>query len=151
MYSKKQGNMGTYSLVLKFFFFCVWFFFLLLLLFLLFMATLTAHGSSKPRAQIRITAAGLHHSHSNTGSKSCLRPTYTIAHSNAIIAHGNARSLTHQVRPGIKSASSRILVEFVSVVPQWELLKFLFFNNRNISNYPLPSDHIIGLNHIHRF
>ena len=40
--------------------------------------------------------------------------TYTIA-------HGNARSLTHWVRPGIQSASSWMLVKFVSSEPWWEL------------------------------
>ena len=40
--------------------------------------------------------------------------TYTIA-------HGNAGSLTHWVRPGIKATSSRILVRFVTTEPQWEL------------------------------
>ena len=37
------------------------------------------------------------------------------------IAHGNTGSLTHWVRPGIKPASSWILVGFVSAAPQWEL------------------------------
>ena len=47
-----------------------------------------AHGGSQARGQIRVVAVGLHHSHSNSGSKPCLQPTpYT--------AHGNARSLTH--------------------------------------------------------
>ena len=36
-------------------------------------------------------------------------------------AHGNAGSLTHWERPGIKPASSRILVRFVSAAPWWEL------------------------------
>ena len=48
--------------------------------FFLFMATLTACGSSQGRGQIRAAAAGLHRSHSNT------------------------RSLTHWLRPGIKPA-----------------------------------------------
>ena len=37
------------------------------------------------------------------------------------IAHGNAGSLTHWVRPGFKPASSWILVRFVFPVPQQEL------------------------------
>ena len=45
----------------------------------------------------RLGAAGLHHSHSNTGS------------------------LTHRVRPGMEPAASRILVGFVTTEPQWEL------------------------------
>ena len=39
------------------------------IIFFLFMATPAAHGSSQARGQIRASAAGLHHSHSNTGSK----------------------------------------------------------------------------------
>ena len=37
-------------------------------------------------------------------------------------AHGNARSLTHRVRPGIEPAISWILVRFVSAEPHWKLL-----------------------------
>ena len=40
--------------------------------------------------------------------------TYTTAHS-------NARSLTHQARPGLEPATSWFLVGFVSAAPQWEL------------------------------
>ena len=40
--------------------------------------------------------------------------TYTTAHS-------NAGSLTHRERPGIKPATSWLLVGFVSTVPQQEL------------------------------
>ena len=36
-------------------------------------------------------------------------------------AHGNARSLTHWVRPGIEPETSWFLVRFVFTVPQWEL------------------------------
>ena len=43
--------------------------------FLLFRATRVACGSSLARGQIGAAAAGLHHSHSNAGSKPCLRPT----------------------------------------------------------------------------
>ena len=41
-------------------------------------------------------------------------------------AQGNARSLTHQARPGIKPATSWILVEYVSTVPQRELFYLVF-------------------------
>ena len=37
-------------------------------------------------------------------------------------AQGNARFLTHWVRPGIEPTTSRFLVRFISAVPQWELL-----------------------------
>jgi len=56
-----------------------------------------AHGSSLARGQIRAIATSLHYSHSNTESEPSL--TYTTA-------HGNTRSLTHWVRPGIEPASS---------------------------------------------
>ena len=54
---------------------------------------------------IRATAAGQHHSHSNT------------------------RSLTHGARPGIEAASSLLLVRFISAVLQRELSLccFLFY------------------------
>ena len=49
-------------------------FYYLFIYFLLFRATGAAYGSSQARSQIRATAAGLHHSHSNAGSKLCLWP-----------------------------------------------------------------------------
>ena len=50
-------------------------FFLSFFFFLVFRAAPAAYGSSQARGWIRGTAAGLHHSHSNTGSKPHLRPT----------------------------------------------------------------------------
>ena len=41
----------------------------------LFRAAPTAHGGSQARGLIEVTAAGLHHSHSNAGSELCLQPT----------------------------------------------------------------------------
>ena len=78
-----------------------WFFFF----FGLFRATPMAYGSSQVRGRIGAVAASLHHSHSNIGSKR-VRDLST--------AHGDARSLTHWARPGIKLASSWILVGFVN-------------------------------------
>ena len=43
------------------------------------------------------------------------------------IATSNTGSLTHWVRPGIKPASSWMLVRFVSTEPRWELLASYFF------------------------
>ena len=57
---------------------------------ILIFAILTAHGGSQARGEIGATAAGLHHS------------------------HGNTRSLTPWERPGIKPASSWILVRFIN-------------------------------------
>ena len=64
-----------------------------------------AYGGSQARGPIRAVAAGLHHSHSNSRSEPRLWPTYTTA-------HGNAGSLTHWVRPGIRPSSSWMLVRF---------------------------------------
>ena len=50
-------------------------FVLFLFLFLLFRVTPLAYGGPQLRGQVRAVAAGLHHSHSNTGSEPCLRPT----------------------------------------------------------------------------
>ena len=43
--------------------------------FSLFTAAATAYGGSQARGRIGAAAAGLHHSHSNTGSEQSLRPT----------------------------------------------------------------------------
>ena len=40
-----------------------------------FRAAPTAYGSTQARGRIGATDAGLHHSHSDAGSESCLRPT----------------------------------------------------------------------------
>ena len=45
--------------------------------FLLFRATSSAYGVSQARGLIGATAAGLHHSHSNTGPEPRLRPTHS--------------------------------------------------------------------------
>ena len=74
------------------FFFFFFFFFCLL-----FRAAPMAYGGSQARSPIRATAAGLHYS------------------------HGNARSLTHWVRPRIEPSSSWFLVGFVSTEPWREL------------------------------
>ena len=39
-----------------------------------------------------------------------------------IIAHGNARSLSHRARPGIQPASLWMVVRFITAEPQGELL-----------------------------
>ena len=43
--------------------------------FFFFRATFVAYGDSQARSQIGAVAAGLHHSHSNSRSELCLRPT----------------------------------------------------------------------------
>ena len=59
-----------------------------------------AYGGSQVRGLIRAVAAGLHHSHSNTGSELCLQPT--------------AQFTATELRPGIEPATSWFLVGFVS-------------------------------------
>ena len=49
-------------------------FFVCLFVFCLFREAPTAYGSSQARGPIGAVAAGLHHSHSNTGSELHLRP-----------------------------------------------------------------------------
>ena len=81
--------------------------------FLLFRAAPEACGGSQAGGLIGATAAGLHHSHSK----------HSIWATSAIhtTTHNNARSLTHLVRPGIKSSTSCFVVGFISAVPWWEL------------------------------
>ena len=55
---------------------CTFFFFLL---FVLFMAVPVACGSSQARGLTGAATAGLHHSHSNTGSEPHLPPTPLLA------------------------------------------------------------------------
>ena len=86
-------SVGYFLFVDGFFFFFFFFF--------VFRAVPAAYGSSTERGQIRAVAASLHHSHSN-------------ARSTHMTAHGNAGSLTQWARPGIRPASSWILVEFVN-------------------------------------
>ena len=81
--------------------------------FCLFRATPKAYEGSQARGPVGAVATGLHHSHSNEGSKLHL-PAYTRV-------HGNARSLTHWARPGTEPTSSWMLVRFVSTEPQQEL------------------------------
>ena len=92
-----------------FFLFFLFFFFLSFF----FYATPVAYGESQARGRIRAIATGLHHSHSNSGSKPRLQPTPQLM--------ANAGSLTHWARPRIKPTSSRLLVRFISAEPQQDL------------------------------
>ena len=83
---------------------CNFFFFFF---FLLFVAVLTTYGGYQARGPVGVTAAGLLHSHSNAIYIWAPSATYTTA-------HGNARSLTHWARPGIKPTISWFLVGFVN-------------------------------------
>ena len=81
-------------------------FFWFVFLFLLFRATPVAHGSSQARGQIVAAATGLCNSHSNTRSKPRLWPTPQLI--------TTLDPLSQWARPGIESASSWILVGFIT-------------------------------------
>ena len=49
--------------------------YIVVLFVLLFRTTPATYGGSQARGQIRATASGLHHSHSNVGSEPRLQPT----------------------------------------------------------------------------
>ena len=57
-------------------------------------------------------------------------------------AQGNARSLTHWVRLGIKPESSWILVGFVITEPQWELLVIRFLTENSQTPHTSSSEHL---------
>ena len=63
--------------------------------------------------------------------------TYTIA-------HGNAGSLTHWVRPGLKPATSWFLVRFVSIVPLRELLYHIFLIHSSVDGH-LGCFHVLAI------
>ena len=74
--------------------------------FRLFRATTMAYGDSQARGQIRAVATGLCHSNSNARSKPQPWPVQQLA--------AMLDPLTHWARPGIKPASSWILVRFLT-------------------------------------
>ena len=104
--------------------------------FLPFRATPMAHGGYQARGQIGAAAAGLHHS-----PQQCriwaISVTYTTA-------QGNARPLTHWARPGIKPASSWMLVRWA----RWELPIIVFLT---IYSGQIPTHVQSGMNrNVHR-
>ena len=74
-----------------------------------------AYVGSQAWGRIGAAAAGLRHSHQQRQTRA-ESVTYTTG-------HGNARSLTQGVRPGIEPTSSCILVKFLT---QQELLIYNF-------------------------
>ena len=81
--------------------------FIIYLFICLFRATPMAYGGSQARNLMGASAASLHHSDSNARSELCLQPTSQLM----------ATSILNRVRPGIKPASSWLLVRFVSTEP----------------------------------
>ena len=110
----------SYVLFKKFYSFYFYFFVIIIIfcLFVLFRAATEAYGGSQARGLIGSVATSLRQSH-DSGSESCLWPTTT--------AHGNAGSLTHWSRPGIKPTSSWILVRFISTTIRQELYEPYFW------------------------
>ena len=81
-------------------------------LLLLSRAAPAAYGSSQARGPIGAAAAGLHHSHSNTRSELCLRPTPQVT----------ATLDPQPTEPGQGSnPHPRDTVRFVPAAPHWEL------------------------------
>ena len=82
--------------------------------FFLFRATLVAYGGSQARG--------------SSQSCSCQpmpQPQHRQIQAKSVTcttAHGNAGSLTHWARPRIETASSWMLVRFISTEPRWEFL-----------------------------
>ena len=92
-------------------------FFFVLFCFVLFLrATPVVYGTSQARGRIGAEEAGLHHSHSNLGSKTCLQPTPWLMATPVLDPPSEARDLM-QVLMDI----SRV----VSAAPQQELLILL--------------------------
>ena len=96
-----------------------WFYFILknYYYYLLFRAAPKAYGGSQAR--------GLNWSYSCQPTSQPQQRRIWAVFETHTTAHGNARSLTHWVSPGIKPATSWFLVRFISSVPWWELLSSL--------------------------
>ena len=102
------------------------------LLFCLLRAAPASYGGSQARGLMGAVAAGLRHSHSQSGSGiQAASATYTTADS-------NARSLTHWARWGREHehVTSWFLVGFVSAMPRWALPSFFYTKRGGVkSNY----------------
>ena len=103
-----------------------------------------AYGGSQARSLIGAVATSLRQSHSNTGPKRATSATYTTA-------HGNTRSLTHWVRPGIEPATSWFLVGFVSALPWQELQIPISLLTFLICSYAMPAFSITALKYYDKY
>ena len=81
-------------------------------------AALTVYRSSQARGSNQSYSCRPALQPQQLGIQAASAVTYTPA-------HGNARSLTHWVRPGTEPASSSMLVRFISTEPQRELFNFI--------------------------
>ena len=96
---------------------------LFIYLFLVFRATPVTYGSSLARGQVGAIPAGLHHSHTNEGSKPHVRPTpqLTAMPDTQPTEQGQGSNL----RPHVYQ-----LLRFVTAEPQWELPNEYYFSFR---------------------
>ena len=103
----------------------------------LFRAAPTAYGGSQARGLIRAVASSLRQSHSNARSN--------LHHSSL-----QCQILNHWVRPGIEPATSWFLVGFISVVPQWELLKECLYKTEILVSNVVQrvKDLVLSLQHL---
>ena len=125
------------NMLLHFILTCVISFFVFLFIvfkFFGFLGPLLAYGSSQARGRFGAAAAGLRHSQSNTGSEPHLWLTPQLV-----------ATLTHWARPGIASASSWILVGFVSAVPWQELLTCIIPENKSATVFTLVHLYVMCL------
>ena len=91
------------------------FIYLFIFVFCLFRAIPVAYGGSQARGWIRTVATGLHHSHSNVGSEPHLWPIPQLT--------ATLDPSPPWTRPGIKPASSWILVGLFTAETRQELLQ----------------------------
>ena len=90
--------------------------------FFLFRTAPGAYGCSQARGQIRVAPAGLHHNHSNMGSKPYLWPMLQFA--------AMWGSLTYWARPGIKPASSWTLRRVLNLLSHNRNSRVLIFDGK---------------------
>ena len=88
---------------------------------MLFRTSSIAYGSSQARGLIRATAAGLHQSHSSTGSDLCLQPTPQLTAMPDPPPTERGQGWNPQPH-GSQSDS-------LTTAPQWELLAWLLFTD----------------------
>ena len=117
-----------HSFYFNFFAFLIFFFFFFL------RAAPMACGSSQARGWTGAIASAYTPATATQHRVQAMSATYTTT-------HGNAGSLSHWTRTGIKPKSSCLLVVFVSAVPQWELpflFIYLFIFSRAQSMWKFP-------------
>jgi len=103
------------------------------------MATPVAYGSSQARDWIRVAAAGLHHSHSNAGSKLHLQPTLQLV---ATLDHWPTE-WGQGLNPRPYGYSSGLL----TTEPRQKLLDKIFFKKSSMLETGVKTKYMYYLNH----